>query len=509
MLLLLPVLTGLLLAASFPRFDQFYLAWIALVPLILFVHRVHSIKAAFWGGLIAGLLQNSMLLIWMQPVLTRYGGISNGLSWLAFGLLMPVLSAYLAVACLVTKFLARRIGAAAIFLFPAILVCFEYLLSISPFGGFPWLLAGYSQSRFLSLIQIADVTGVYGISFLLACVSVSLSWIFITNYRKMRAYIPLAVMVALILSCLLYGRFSLRRWREADPPYRVAILQGNIAFEDPAASSVDKFLDRYARLANQAKHSDLLILPESPTPASFDDDSKYRESLASLAKRHPLGMVFNNVRSSEKAVEVEHFNSAYLISQEGKPAGTYDQIHLVPFGEYIPLKQFLSFIDTISKDAGEYHPGQDIRIIRIGGRPANAIICFEAVFPGLARRFTLNGSELMINIVNDGWYGNTAAPYQHVQIARFRAIENRRYFLRAANTGISAVIEPNGAITAATGILKEAVCEAKFDFINYQTIYTRYGNVFIYLCAIISCGFLTFSAFKNNDRIRRIGCSKN
>jgi apolipoprotein N-acyltransferase len=192
-----------------------------------------------------------------------------------------------------------------------------------------------------------------------------------------------------------------------------------------------------------------------------------------------------------------YFNSAYFLDSTGSLAGIYDKIHLVPFGEYIPLKKIFFFSEAITKDVGEFFPGKEYKVVRIGGRPANAVICFEAVFPDLVRRFVNRGSQLIINLTNDGWYGNSAAPYQHFAIARFRAVENRRYFIRAANTGISAIIEPSGKIQSSSGLLHEAVCEGRFEFIDKQTIYTRYGNLLVFLCAIISVVAWILTAFIN------------
>jgi apolipoprotein N-acyltransferase len=160
------------------------------------------------------------------------------------------------------------------------------------------------------------------------------------------------------------------------------------------------------------------------------------------------------------------------------------------------------FFDTISKDVGEFHPGGAYRIIGIGNHPANAIICFEDIFPALVRHFVEKGSELIVNLTNDGWYGRSAAPYQHLSIARFRAIENRRYLLRAANSGFSALIEPTGRIQTSTGLMVEAVCEGRFAFLKQKSFYTRYGDVLVFLCAIISCGFLIFI------ELRRCGIRK-
>ena len=266
------------------------------------------------------------------------------------------------------------------------------------------------------------------------------------------------------------------------------MLQGNISFDDSERVLRDKFQDGYVRMADRLSPSDLLILPESPSPMNFESDSNYRRTLEFLAGRFPLGMVFNNVTYRGPEQNRQYFNSAYFLDRNGTLAGVYDKMHLVPFGEYIPLKELFSFMNTVSKDEDFFSPGSDYLVVTIGGHPANAIICFEAVFPRLVRGFVQRGSRLIINLTNDGWYGDSAAPYQHLEIARFRAVENRRYLLRATNSGISALVEPTGRIQGPTGILRQAICEGRFDFIGSDTLYTRYGDVFVLLCAIIPCG---------------------
>jgi apolipoprotein N-acyltransferase len=249
----------------------------------------------------------------------------------------------------------------------------------------------------------------------------------------------------------------------------------------------------YAKLVENLKvpEPDLLILPESPSFSMYPQDEAYRQELDQLAGRTTLGLVFNNVRSRDEN-RVQYFNSAYFLGRDGRLLDVYDKIHLVPFGEYIPLKRIFSFTTTISKDVGEFSPGVDFRVVPLQGHPANALICFEAVFPNLVRQFVRRGSQLILNLTNDGWYGNSAAPYQHLAIARWRAIETRRYLLRAANTGISAVIEPTGAVQSATGLQQRTVCEGRFGFIAHQTVYSRYGDVLVFLCAIIPCGLMVF-----------------
>ena len=498
MLLILPVLTGLMLALAFPRIGFGYLAWVAYVPLIAYVHYVKTSARAFLGGLIAAAVLLFALLTWIPEVLSRYGGLSPVTAWLSFGLMIAALASYSAASCALTKYIIRRGGSNYLLLFPAVWIVFEYAQSFSPFGGLPWILAGYSQVDNLSVIQIADFTGIFGVSFIILWTGTAIVWMAANGRNKRKACGPLFIAVLMIAACLLYGTFSLNRWGSVSAPFHAAMLQGNLMFEDPESVVAEKFREGYVRMADTLEpgQTDLLVLPESPSPASFEYEDSYRRILEGLARRFSLGLIFNNVRESESAGGVRYFNSAYFLDAKGNLSGVYDKMHLVPFGEYIPLAKLFSIFETITKDVSSFSPGNEIRVVKIGDHTANALICFEAAFPDLARRFVQKGSGLIVNLTNDGWYGDSAAPYQHLAIARLRAVENRRYLLRSTNSGISAIIEPTGKIQMSTALLKEAVGAGSFAFIESTTLYTRYGDVFVFLCVIIICGSLIFAEFR-------------
>jgi len=511
MLLLLPALTGLLLIASFPRAGQGYLAWVAFVPLIAYVFLARTRLRAFLGGFIAAFIQLFVLLIWIPPVLVNYGGLHAAIAWVAYSLLIVLLGCYLAAACAVTKHFLVRGGKWFLFLFPAVLILSEYAATISPFGGFPWLLAGYTQANYLSAIQIADITGIYGISFLVFWINTVIAWICLRRRTGAGIFVFLVAAILPIVLTLSYGALSLQRWENIVPTshgvdnpaaveFTAAMLQLNISFDEPEQVRTNKYREGYVELAEDLRDSnaDLLILPESPSPLSFQYDSGYRLAVENLARQFNFGIIFNNINSDDSGEEIRYFNSAYYIDGNGEMKGTYDKIHLVPFGEYIPMKRFFPFIDTITTDVGEFSFGKEALIIEREDNASNVIICFEAIFPELVRRFTKNGSRLIVNLTNDGWYGYSSAPYQHLAIARLRAVENRRYLIRAANSGFSALIEPTGRIQASSGLFEETVCRGKFSFLEEKTFYTRYGDVLVFLCAIISIGFLIFIEFRRN-----------
>jgi len=496
---ILPLATGLALAAAFPRIGQGWLGWAAWVPILVFVAQTERRRGAFAGGWLAFAVEFFILLRWMPDVMGRYGGMAPLLAWAAYALLVAVLACYPAAACLFTRHLmsaSPRRGCARdiqrrewpLLLFPFAWVAVEFLESVSPIEGLPWLLAGYTQTRFPAVLQTADLAGVYGVSFLVMSVNTALAWLWLRRRRRgLGAYAPLGAAAALFLGALLYGQGALRRWEETGAPFHAALLQGDISVDDTWEAMDDKFAAGYVRAAGRlAPPVDLLVLPESPVTRRFLTDARYRRTMEALARRYPLGLVFNNVNLGKRADGTEaRYNSAFFLDGGGRLAGVYDKIHLVPFGEYVPYKDLFFFAESVSSEMGGFDAGTEARVLRLGGRPANAVVCFEAAFPDLVRRFVAQGSQLVVNLTNDGWYGVSDAPYQHLEIARVRAVENRRYFLRAANSGVSAVIGPTGRLQGATGLMREAVCRGDFAFIGEKTLYTRYGGVFIWLCAII------------------------
>lgn len=505
---LLPVVSGLLLAASFPAAGLGALAWVAWVPLLAAVDRARGRGGAFGAGLLAAGLYTGILLAWIPGVLVRHGGMAPVPAWGAYAALAALLALYPAAACLLVKHLMLRGGRGWILAFPAAWVLGEYALSLSPFGGLPWLLAGYTQADCLPVIQIADLAGVYGVSFLVLALNTAAARALLAGGRVARLA-PLGAAGALLLVSLLYGARQLERWEKVEPRYRAAMLQGNIGADEAEAAQAEKFQEGYVAMADRLPvgEIDLLVLPESPAPRLWQLDAGYRSAMRELAARYPLGLVLSNIRLGAEGEgngeEPRYYNSAFFIDRRGEVAGIYDKIHLVPFGEYIPGSGFLSFVERISSDIGAFSPGGDPGVFSLGGNPASALICFEAVFPSLAREVTRRGSGLLLNLTNDEWYGPGAAPFQHLAISRFRAVENRRYLLRAANSGVTACIEPTGRIQSATGILRQAVGRGSFRFVREQGVYTRYGDVFIFLCAIILLVSVLWVERKKRRQFRR------
>ncbi len=500
-LLTLPALSGLLVFASLPGADQGYLAWVAYLPLAIFLSRRPTTWAAFMGGLVAGIVQFALLLRWIPGVLIQYGNLPDILAWSLYGLLAVFMGAYAGLAAGLTGYSIRRCGPTGLLTFPFALVSVELLRNYTPFGGFPWLLTGYSQTECLKLAQIADITGVYGVSLLIMLVNVAIAWLIMNGPGAWRRLWPALIACSLVLLCLAYGSSSLRRWSPDQAVRKVAILQADIPLQGPDQVAEWKFQEGYLQMANKlrAVAIDLLVLPESPAPRSFDQDTAYQEAMRSLAKRYSMGIVLSNVALSGGGEDAGYFNSAYFLGHDGSVLGRYDKIQLVPFGEYVPLKWVFFFLESITREVSDFRSGREYLRARIDGHQMNAIICYEAVFPNLARRFVAEGSELLVNLTNDAWYGRTAAPYQHLAMSRWRAIENRRWLIRAANSGISAVIDPAGRIQSSTGLFREETCIGPFDFVSHLSVYSRCGDVCAWLCVIILCLVLLRSCQARTD----------
>ncbi|NOY13114.1 MAG: apolipoprotein N-acyltransferase [Deltaproteobacteria bacterium] len=481
--LIVSAASGLLLAAAFPRPDLYPLAWVALIPLLLVMRQ-----RPFASGFACGCSFFAAVLYWLNIVMTTYGGLNLIFSLLAFLFLITYLALYFAVATWLACRLEGQFRVPCLLTLPVLWVALEYLRGWL-LTGFPWALLGYSQQNFPLAIQSADVTGVYGVSLLLVTVNCALAWI-IRQPRNRFAWLGLAGTLLIVLSHFGYGV-----WREGQPldqredQLRVALIQGNISQTvkwDPAyrQATVDKYLQLSARAA--VFHPDLLIWPEAATPFFLQDPSPLSEQVRQLPLRYNCYLLVGSPayqRSGEKAVS--YFNSAYLFSPSGKNLGRSDKIHLVPFGEYVPFGRLLSFINKLVVGVGDFTPGT-VNPLSLNGHKLGVLICYEVIFPELARDYVRQGSSLLVNLTNDAWFGRSSAPYQHLAMARFRAIENRIWLARAANTGISALIAPSGKVTVAGPLFESLQLSGTVGLGSEPTFYTRFGDVLAQTCLLLS-----------------------
>jgi apolipoprotein N-acyltransferase len=367
--------------------------------------------------------------------------------------------------------------------------------------GFPWENFGYSQFQILPIIQIADITGVYGISFILVLVNGAVfSLLDSLFFKKAMPLRKLAVTALLLAATLGYGwlRLNLSE-KERGAVVKAALVQGNIAQDikwDPAF--LDETMQIYSRLTldTASQKPELVIWPEAATPFNFQTEKNYQALVTSVMAKTGAYLLLGSPAWERTAEGVEYFNSAFLVSPDGEIRGRYDKMHLVPYGEYVPLKQFFPFIEKMVVGIGDFSSGKEARILNFPGGPFGTLICYEIIFPDLVRRFAKNGASFLVNITNDAWFVRTSAPYLHLSMAVLRAVENRRAVARAANTGISAFIDADGSILQQTSLFTLASITGIIFKGSIKTFYTRYGDVFAFLCVGVSVLLLVSAILK-------------
>lgn len=489
--ILLAALSGLALTASFPPSKLDWMAWFALVPLLK-SFADESPPHAFFLGFVGGLVHYLTLLYWIVPTLKNYGY----LSFLTSVLILLLLCLYLALYLAVFSYLICRIKDSRfpVFLMASLWVGLE-LIRATMLTGFPWCLLGYTQFRHLTLIQIADLAGVYGISFIII-LSNGLIYCLIFNHGSLRKRgFQWEVLGILVLASLTMAYGYYRLAEDQNMPgekksIKVAIIQGNIDQSvkwdiDYQEKTVDTY-DRLTRSTFQFK-PDLIVWPETSMPFFFQDYIKLSFKVHEISRESGAGLIFGSPAYGRKAGRTEYYNRVYLLSPNGELSAYYDKVHLVPFGEYVPLKRFLPFIHRLVQAAGDFAAGKNIEPLSLPRLSSGILICFEVIFPELARTHTREGAEILVNLTNDAWFGMTSAPYQHLSMAIFRAVENGRPLVRSANTGFSAFIDPRGKIIARGELFKEEVLKQELELSRSSlSFYTRYGDLFAFTLFVIS-----------------------
>lgn len=520
-----------MLIAAFPPIGIDFLAWIGMAP-FFFALDGKGRKSGFLLGLLWGFVFFIGTVYWVVNSMANYGGIPIFTSILILLLLVFYLSLFPAI----FGFFASKISSGEtglflkIFFVSSFWVSLEYLRTNMITVGFPWVLLGYSQSPFLPLIQISDITGVYGVSFLIVMVNMfvfsALSHWFRKNkalempsrwkYRAGRLPIKEGLFIfTVLIAVLLYGFFRIYQIDNASKnwkPLKIIIAQGNIDQGKKWDAAFQKgTVDIYKNLSLAAvkNKADLIVWPETAAPFYLQSDKKLGPEIFNVPKEANAYLFTGSpAYGLGSGGEAAYYNSAILISPKGEIIEKYDKIHLVPFGEYVPLKKYLPFIHKLVVGVGDFTPGKWLKPLEFDGNSFGVLICFESIFPELARGFIQDGAGFLINITNDAWFGKTSAPYQHFSQAAFRAVENKVFLVRAANTGISGVIDPVGRVQAKGGIfttesmvedikVKPAPAGSKQGkdsaspikaFGDMITFYAQYGDVFAIGCMILSVG---------------------
>lgn len=486
------------LVAAFPPYDLWPLAAVAPVPLFWVASRPGIRRGtAGLSGLAFGLVFFLGTVYWLVPVMQRYGGIG----WLAATGVLLLLVGYLALFpaafALGVHRVARRHGSVeALATAPLLWVGLELLRNYL-FSGFPWVRLGTALHAFPPWLQLASVTGVYGLSGLLAGLAAAMAVLLDPHpsggLRRPggQAWALAAVVAVLAAAALVWG--AARDGGEGEG-LRVACIQGNVDQSrkwDPREAG--RILQRHIRLSEQAvaAGAQLVVWSESavPYPLRGAAGTAVREFAA--ARQVPLVVGSLDWRTEPSGTQAV-FNSAFLIGKDGEIRAAYDKVHLVPFGEYVPLQRLLSFVAPLVEEVGDLRAGSGAVVLRPGGGlpPLGVVICYEVIFPEQTRAATRGGAAILLNLTNDAWFGETAAPYQHFAEAVVRAVETGRFLVRAANTGISGVVDPRGRVLARSGLGEETIVMAGVEARETVTPYVAVGDVFAWACAILAAAAL-------------------
>ena len=252
------------------------------------------------------------------------------------------------------------------------------------------------------------------------------------------------------------------------------------------SSHLQHTLDRYCRLSAQAQDPDLLVWPESATPFFYQNGGTRAHQVRSVARKQQAYLLFGSPSylRGESDDDVAYLNSAYLLSPQAQLLGRSDKVHLVPFGEYVPLWGMFGLVEKLASGIGDFVPGR-LQPMALNGHQLGVLICYEAIFPELARKLVARGAQVLVNITNDAWFGDSAAPWQHLDMARMRAVENRVWLLRSANTGVSALIDPYGRVVAQSRLFEPALVEGTAYFHQGGSLYTRTGDSLARLLSLV------------------------
>jgi apolipoprotein N-acyltransferase len=491
----LALTSGILLALSFPRFGHPAFAWIALVPLLVALTGWRGRpgrlpgqppQRAFALGLTAGFVYFVGTVYWTSDVVRTFGGLAAPVALLAMALLSAYLALFPALTAVMTSRVLGSAGAWGLWLVPAAWVSTEYFRGFL-FGGFPWVPLGNSQVDVLPVAQLASVLGVYGVSALVALVNAAIAFALLTSGRERALAIATAVVVLVSVGAWGSWRIAEGTLTREGTPLRVGLVQGNIA-------QADKWNPREARriftthiaMTREVvrRGAEYVLWPESSTPFMFEEDEEGEAAMRALARELEVPILFGSDQIVREGTP-RMYNAAFLVTPEGKTAAVYRKIHLVPFGEYIPFRSWLTFVSPLVDSLAEFAPGDSMVMIPVGSHLTSTAICYEVVYPSLVRQAVEGGSQLLTTITNDGWYGQSSAPYQHFALASMRAIEQGRYLARAANTGISGVVDPYGRVVQRSAIFEQVGVVEDVRLLTSRTIYSRVGDVIAYLAMIL------------------------
>ncbi len=497
---------GILGALAYPVTDWWPLAWVWLLPALLSA-LTQPPRVAFREAWLEGTVFFVLLLRWLDHTFRHYSAIPWPLTWLPIALLALYCGLYVGLAGAWVAWVRGPLGPGwALATVAPVWVGGEWLRDWL-MDGFPWGLAGYSQHGVLPVIQIAELTGVYGVSFLLVAVNGALAALLGLGWA--RALPGLVASGALVFGTLTFGWIALA---ETGAPtgtrVRVAVIQPNIAQTlkwDPARHA--EVMDVYEALTREAarpvevgdptSRPTVVIWPETAATIFLRGDPALLGRLEGLSAELRMPLLVGSVDRRESP-RPQFLNSAFFLTGQGITA-KYDKIHLVPFGEYVPLAWLIGFVRSWAEFISDFGAGEKPTIMPLEGAPFGTVICYEVIFPDLFRRGVIAGAAFMANITNDAWFGETSGPWQHLGTVPLRAVENRVAIARAANTGVSAFVDPSGRVRRALPLGERGVLVDRVPLRERATLYARWGDWFVYACLALAGATAGLTYFRRSS----------
>ncbi len=490
------IASGLALALAFPKIDLSLFAWVAFIPLFYAIDDAPLRRVLGWGWL-QGFAFFVGSMYWIAIPLHDFADVRMSIAVLPMLLLAAVLACYSAVAIWAGEFSARRLKIPMIVTMPVAWAAVEWVRTYFPIG-FPWNLLGYAAYTHLALIQFAEFTGVYGISALIVFFNAVAYTVLFRRGRPRMQAAGLVSLTVLMLAVIGFGSYRIQELKRQPPEgsIRVAMVQGDI----PQSIKWDpNFLPQSFRIYEEEslhaarQGADLIVWPEAAAafpfqadgkyPPSFADYESYYDALLKLATSAGEPILFGAPAIARHDGHYGSYNRADLVSAEGKLVAHYDKINLVPFGEYVPARKLLGyFVNRVVEGFGDLFPGSEQTLFPVKGARLGVLICYESVFPNLTRLEVKKGADVLVNITNDAWYGESSAPFQALAMAAMRSVETKTPMIRTANTGISAIIKPSGEITARTPLFQRETEIEDVTWHPVRTVYTMVGDLFSEIC---------------------------
>jgi apolipoprotein N-acyltransferase len=472
--------TAILLILAFPRFNLVWCAPVALAPLLVAVAREPRPWRRFLLGHIAGVVYWFGVCYWIEAVLANYGGLNTALAWLAFLLFCLIKALHMGVFAMLAGVLIQR-GWGAMTA-PAVAALWVAIEATHGSLGFAWLALGNAGIDMGLPMRLAPYTSVYGLSYVFMVMATCMA---LAVLRRPRPHLMWLLPLPFLI--FLPTLPDARRGRET-----AVLVQPNISEDTQwTPESVDRMQRNLVALSLRAvmtggdERPALVVWPEVPAPLYYDDDPRLRSYVDDLARAANTNLLLGVVAHTPQGAPL---NSAILVSPEGRLVTRYDKVNLVPFGEFVPWP--FDFVKRITTEAGDFTPGTRVVVSPIDSHKLGTFICYESVLPNFVRRFVADGAEVLFNISNDGYFGKSAARLQHLEIVRMRAAENQRWILRSTNDGITGTIDPAGRLRGTLPLFVEAASRTGFSYIQARTFYTRYGDWFPILCAVVAAALL-------------------